>query len=242
MRRFAYGGSPISPRLLERVLYELPDVELVSAYGQTETGPVITMLGPDEHRSHTDRRFSAGRSALHSQYRVVGPDLEPLLVDEAGEIEVRGPHVMLGYWKRPDLTKEVMHDGWIRTGDAGRIDDDGYLFIVDRVKDMIVSGGENVYAVEVERVLSQHAAVVACAVIVVPDEYYGERVHAVIQLEPGVSVTLEELRAFAKQSIAGYKAPRSVEVVESFPISGAGKILKHELRNRHWADHDRRVS
>ncbi|MFO7194322.1 MAG: AMP-binding protein, partial [Thermocrispum agreste] len=149
--------------------------------------------------------------------------------------------VMLGYWNQPEATAAAVRDGWMHTGDGGYMDDDGYVYIVDRIKDMIVSGGENVYSVEVEKVVAQHPAVESCAVIGVPDDDLGERVHAVVVLRPGEQTTAEELREFCKQHIAGYKAPRSAEFVDALPLSGAGKILKRELRRRHWDQHHRAV-
>ncbi|MFD0492729.1 MULTISPECIES: class I adenylate-forming enzyme family protein [Streptomyces violaceusniger group] len=140
---------------------------------------------------------------------------------------------MLGYWERPEETAEALREGWLHTGDGGRIDADGYLFIADRMKDMIKTGGENVYSIEVENALASHPAVANCAVIGVPDRTWGERVHAVVVLVPGVQASEEELREHVKKSISGYKAPRSIEFVDALPTSGAGKVLKRELRAAH---------
>jgi len=158
-----------------------------------------------------------------------------------GEVVVRGPHVMLGYWNKPAETAAAVVDGWMHTGDGGRMDESGYVFIVDRIKDMIVSGGENVYSAEVENALASHPAVAASAVIGVPDPEWGERVHAVVVLRPGMTATAEELRAHAKERIAGYKAPRSAEFLDALPLSGAGKVLKRELREKYWGSADRHV-
>lgn len=141
---------------------------------------------------------------------------------------------MLGYWNKPRETAEAVRDGWMHTGDAGYMDDDGYLFIVDRIKDMIVSGGENVYSAEVENALAKHPAVASCAVIGVPDERWGERVHAVIVCKQGCAATAAEIREHVKTLIAGYKAPRSFEFVDAMPLSPTGKVLKRELRKSHW--------
>ncbi|WP_330231492.1 long-chain fatty acid--CoA ligase [Nocardia sp. NBC_00508] len=233
LRRFCYGASPIPPHVLDRTLSLLPDVELAQAYGMTELSPVATLLGPEDHRSDTARRYSAGRAAPHSEIRVVDDAGDDVAPGEIGEIVSRGGHVMLGYWNRPDATAAALRDGWMRTGDAGYLDEDGYLFVIDRIKDMIVSGGENVYSAEVEKALHQHPAVSACAVIGLPDPTYGERVHAVVTLRAGRTVTREELRAHVKTLIAGYKAPRTVEFIDALPLTGAGKILKRELRRRH---------
>ena len=148
---------------------------------------------------------------------------------------------MLGYWDQPDATKDALRGGWMHTGDAGYLDDRGYLYIVDRTKDMIVTGGENVYSTEVENAVAKHPAVASCAVIGVPDDDLGERVHAVVVLSPGERLTEQELRDFCKQHIGGYKAPRSAEFVEALPLSGAGKVLKSDLRAPHWRGRRRAV-
>ncbi|HEY6856727.1 MAG TPA: fatty-acid--CoA ligase, partial [Mycobacterium sp.] len=150
--------------------------------------------------------------------------------------------VMLGYWNRPEETAAAIRDGWMHTGDGGYMDDDGYVFVVDRIKDMIVTGGENVYSAEVENAVCQHPAVAACAVIGIPDPAWGEAVHAVVVLRPGASVTEVELREHAKSLIAGYKAPRSVAFVDALPVSGAGKVLKRELLRPYSDSSDRSIS
>lgn len=150
-----------------------------------------------------------------------------------GEIVVRGGNVMLGYWNKPAETAAALRDGWLHTGDGGYLDADGYLFVVDRIKDMIVTGGENVYSVEVENAVARHPAVAGCAVIGIPDARWGERVHAVVVLRPGAHATEAQIRDHVKGSIAGYKAPGSVEFVDALPVSGAGKVLKRELRQRY---------
>jgi acyl-CoA synthetase (AMP-forming)/AMP-acid ligase II len=235
MRRFVYGASPISPEVLDRIQRLLPDVDLVQAYGMTELSPVATLLGPDDHRTSGPRRYSAGRAAPHSEVRVVDGAGHDVAIGEVGEVICRGGHVMLGYWNQPEATATALRQGWMHTGDAGHLDEHGYLHIADRIKDMIVSGGENVYSAEVEKALHQHPAVSACAVIGVPDHIYGERVHAVVVLRSGHDASGAELCAHTKRAIAGYKAPRSVEFVDDLPVSGAGKILKRELRERYLA-------
>ena len=150
-----------------------------------------------------------------------------------GEIVVRGEHVMLGYWNKPEETADALRDGWMHTGDGGYMDERGYIFIADRIKDMIITGGENVYSTEVESAVASHPAVAQVAVIGVPDAEWGERVHAVVALAPDTTLTLDELREHCRSQIAGYKCPRSFDVVTEFPISGAGKILKRELRARY---------
>jgi acyl-CoA synthetase (AMP-forming)/AMP-acid ligase II len=237
LRQVSYGGSPTAPGLLRRMLRALPGVDLVQVFGMTEIS-VGTLLGPEDHR-HPDRCDSAGRAAPHCEVRIVdesGGDLPP---GEVGELAVRSGAVTPGYWGKPDETAAALRDGWMHTGDAAYVDGDGYVFVVDRLKDMIVSGGENVYSVEVERALGSHPAVAACAVIGVPDPAWGERVHAVVVLEAGAAATLDELRRHARGTIAGYKAPRSVDFVDALPRSDAGKVLKRELRTARSGKADR---
>jgi long-chain acyl-CoA synthetase len=177
------------------------------------------------------------------ELRIVNAELKVLPTGEVGEILVRGPNVMQGYWRKPTLTAETIVDGWVRTGDAGYLDAEGFLFLVDRVKDMIVSGGENVYSAEVENALAQHPAVLECAVIGVPDDRWGERVHAVLRLRPGIAATQDELTDHCNKLIAGYKRPRTFEFrQEPLPLSGAGKILKAELRKSYWGSTGRSVN
>lgn len=230
LRRMIYGATPISDAVLERLMARLPQMELVQTYGMTELSPVATILPAEDHWPGSPRLRSAGRATAHSELRVVDPAGHEVPRGEIGEIVVRGGHVMLGYWNRPEETREALKDGWMHTGDGGRLDEDGYLQLVDRIKDMIITGGENVYSTEVENVLAAHPAVATCAVVGVPDDTYGERVHAVVVLRQGATVAEGELRKFAKSRIAGYKAPRSVSFAEALPLSAAGKILKRELR------------
>ena len=241
MRAILYGASPITEALLERAMKAFPQADFIQAYGMTELAPVATILSADDHR-RGDRPRSAGRAAAHSEVRIVDADDNEVPRGTVGEVIVRGGHVMQGYWRKPDETAEALRNGWMHTGDGAWMDDEGYIYIVDRIKDMIISGGENVYSAEVENAVAQHPAVAACAVIGVPDDEWGERVHAVVVLQPGATVTAEELREHAKELIAGYKAPRSVEFVDALPVSGAGKVLKRELRAQYWGDADRGVN
>jgi len=237
--RVAYGASPISETLMLRMLEMFPNARIIQLYGQTELSPVATLLTHEDHvggSGQARRLRSAGRAIPGVELRIVSPQLETLPAGEIGEILVHGPNVMLGYWRKPELTAETIVDGWVRTGDAGYIDDEGFLYLVDRVKDMIVSGGENVYSAEVENALAQHPAVLECAVIGVPDERWGERVHAILRFRPGSLATEEELGAHCATLIASYKRPRSFEFRhEPLPLSAAGKILKLELRKSHWS-------
>jgi acyl-CoA synthetase (AMP-forming)/AMP-acid ligase II len=230
LRVVGYGGSPITDAVLRRAMAALPGCAFVQGYGMTEL-LTATLLGDEDHR-RGDRAGSAGRAVGHTEVRIVDPVGNEVPAGTVGEVTVRGPSVMAGYWDQPEETAAAIRDGWMRTGDGGYLDRDGYLYVVDRVKDMIISGGENVYSVEVENAIGQHPAVAACAVIGLPDADWGERVHAVVVPKPAASVTLDELRAHTSRLIAGYKAPRSLEVVDALPMSGAGKVLKAELRAR----------
>ncbi|TCP51907.1 acyl-CoA synthetase (AMP-forming)/AMP-acid ligase II [Tamaricihabitans halophyticus] len=227
-----YGASVISEAVLGRAMRTFPNADFGQAYGMTEVSPIATLLSPDDHRDPSLRR-AAGRAAPHAEVRVVDPDDNEVPRGTVGEIVISGEHVMLGYWEKPAETAQALRGGWMHTGDGGYMDERGYIYVVDRIKDMIITGGENVYSAEVENVLAKHPAIAACAVIGVPDEQWGERVHAVVVPAEGATVTAEELREFAKQHVAGYKAPRSVEVVAALPMSGAGKVLKRELRAKY---------
>lgn len=177
-----------------------------------------------------------------SEIRIVDVDGNEVPTGQTGEVVVRGPHVMLGYWNKPEETADAIRDGWMHTGDAGYIDAEGFVFIVDRLKDMIISGGENIYSAEVENALSPHPAVLTVAVIGIPDPKWGEAVHAFVIIKPGQSVTPDDLVAHCKTLIAGYKCPRSLDFVSELPLSGPGKVLKTELRKRFWDEQDRKVS
>jgi acyl-CoA synthetase (AMP-forming)/AMP-acid ligase II len=240
VRLVLYGASPMSDALLGRAMKALPNARFMQAYGMTELAPAATVLTPEDHEDPQHRR-SVGRAAPHTEVRVVGPDDAELPRREVGEIVVRGGNVMLGYWDRPEETAEALRGGWMHTGDAGWMDDEGFVYLTDRMKDMIISGGENVYSVEVETVLAQHPAVATCAVIGVPDDTWGERVHAVVVPAAGTTVTLEELRTFCADRLAGYKTPRSMDVVDALPFSAVGKVLKRTLREPYWAGQERAI-
>jgi acyl-CoA synthetase (AMP-forming)/AMP-acid ligase II len=249
LRRIGYGGSPISEALLERAATRLPHVEFAQGYGMTELAPTITFLPPALHTAEGRARgklATAGLPVPGVELRVVDAGGQPLPAGAVGEIVVRSPGLMQGYWGKPQETAQALgrppHVGWMHTGDAGRLDTEGFLTVVDRVKDMVVSGGENVYSAEVEQAVAKHPAVAACAVIGVPDDTWGERVHAVIVLQPGGQVDADALRAHCKALIASYKCPRSMECVAALPLSGAGKVLKATLREPHWAGRTRRVA
>jgi len=236
-----YGASPISEALLERARKVFPTAGFTQGYGMTEMAPVVAILTAADHDDPALCR-AAGRAAPHVEVRIVDPNGDEVPRGEVGEIVARGDNVMLGYWNRPDDTASAIRDGWMHTGDGGRMDENGYIFIVDRIKDMIITGGENVYSAEVENALASHPAVAACAVIGVPDSDWDERVHAVVVLLPGQQATADQIRTHCKGLIAGYKAPRSVDFVDALPMSGAGKILKRELRKQYWDDAGNQVS
>lgn len=238
LRGIVYGGSPIPERILKNVISTLPDVELTQAYGMTELAPVATILRPQDH-SKPEVLRSAGTAAPHAEIKIIDPAGVEVPRGRTGEIIVRGPHTMSGYWRRPEETKEALIDGWMHTGDVGYLNDDGFLFIVDRIKDMIVSGGENVYSTEVESVLVDHPAVESAAVVGLPDEQWGERVHAVVVLKPDTRVTDDDLRTFCRTRIAAYKCPKTVEIRQELPVTSTGKINKRELRNVEGLAHSR---
>jgi acyl-CoA synthetase (AMP-forming)/AMP-acid ligase II len=220
----------------------------MQVYGLTEVSGVATHLMPEEHRTavadgHPERLVSAGRAVPEVEVRIVDPaTLEDLPTGEHGEIWLRTPQLFKGYLNRPEATAEVItEDGWFRTGDMGKVDAEGYVFVEDRLKDMIISGGENIYSPEVERVLAEHPAVMEVAVIGIPDDTWGESVKAVVALKEGASATEQEIIDHCREHLAHFKCPKSVDVLEMLPRNPTGKILKRELRAPYWADRDRGV-
>jgi acyl-CoA synthetase (AMP-forming)/AMP-acid ligase II len=233
-----YGGSPMPLEVLKKGMKVFGPI-FAQGYGQSESGPAISHLSKEDHnvldRPEREQRklMSAGRPNIGVQVRIVDDEGNDVELGEMGEIIVRSKHNMMGYWHKPEETKEALVDGWLHTGDMGYYDDEGYIYIADRKKDMIISGGENVYPREVEEVLYQHPAILEAAVIGVPDPYWVERVHAVVITRKGESTTPEELTVFCKKRIAGYKVPKTIEFVDSIPKNPAGKILKKELREKY---------
>lgn len=244
LRRIAYGASPMSGAVLGRAIAALPEAAFVHLYGMTELSPCATVLHWNEFtRAGDDRRKSAGRAIIGCEVRVVDAERAPVPPGTVGEVVVRGDVVMLGYWNRPEETAHAVVDGWMHTGDGGMMDEDGYVTIVDRIKDMIITGGENVYSVEVENVIAQHPKVAQCAVIGIPSETWGEQVHAVVVSRPDGAPTSDEVMEFCRTLLGGFKCPRSVEIrATPLPLSGAGKILKRDLRAPFWEGHERRVN
>jgi long-chain acyl-CoA synthetase len=238
-----YGASPMPTATLEQCMSMWPRVGLAQAYGQTELAPIATMLSREDHAQGGEILRSAGRPSPINDIRIVDEEGKDCPTGISGEVVARGPHTMMGYWNKPEETAKALQDGWVFTGDAGYFNEQGYLFIVDRVKDMVVTGGENVFTTEVENAVISHEAVQDVAVIGIPHEEWGEAVHAIVILHAGKSVSEEELVAHCRQRIAGYKLPKSVEFrQEPLPLSGAGKVLKTELRKPHWEGRDRQVS
>ena len=238
LKRVLYGASPITEALLDRAMKKLPGVAFHQLYGMTEVAPCATHLPWRDHTGEgraKGRHRGCGRAIIGVEVRIVDADHKPVSPGTIGEVAIRGSNVMMGYWERPEETAKALIGGWMHTGDGGYMDEDGYLYLVDRIKDMIISGGENVYSIEVENALAQYPDVMQCAVIGIPDERWGETVHAIIVRKPGMTLDPSEVISFCKSKIAHYKCPRSVEVRdEPLPLSGAGKVLKRELRRPFW--------
>jgi len=235
LRRLGYGGMPMTPALLDRLMTILPGVELVQGYGMTEAG-ALTVLGPSDH-GRRELLTSVGRAVPGVVLSIQDPNGTVLGPGQVGEVCAQGGNLMAGYWADPDATSEAFRGGWYHTGDAGQLDGEGYLFLADRLRDMIVTGGENVFSLEVENAIASHPAVLQVAVIGVPHERWGEQVHAVVVVRPGASLSAEDVVAHARRSLAGYKVPKSVELrSEPLPLSAAMKPLKRELRRTPDAD------
>ena len=241
LQSIAYGASPIPQDLLSRAL-EIFGCSFIQGYGLTETTGAVTLLAAEDHVRGGERLRSCGQPMENIATRVVDAAGAECPTGEVGEVIIRGPTVMKGYWNRPEATSESIRNGWFHSGDAGYLDEDGYLFIHDCVKDMIVSGGENIYPAEIESLLYSHPAVADVAVIGVPDERWGETVKAVVVLESGANASDVDIMSFCEGKIAGYKRPRSVDFTDELPRNPTGKILKRELREKYWEGHTRRVN
>lgn len=235
VRTIGYGASPMPAAVLDQMMRVLPEVSLSQTYGMTEAAAVVTCLSPADHRRGGPILRSAGRALPGVALSIRDPEGQPVPTGTVGEVWVQAGSFMVGYHDRPEETAAAMAQGWYHSGDAGYLDDEGYLFLVDRTKDMIISGGENVYSTEVENALSTHPAVLQVAVIGIPSERWGEQVHAIVVLRPGESATETDLIEHARAQIAGYKVPKSIEFrSEPLPLSGAMKVLKRELRAPYW--------
>jgi long-chain acyl-CoA synthetase len=243
LRQLVYGAAPISETLLRRWLAMLPGVDFYQGYGMTEAASVLTFLGPEEHRGDGAMLGAAGAPVFGVELRVTDSLGNQQPRGEPGEVIARGGNLMRCYWGKPDETEEAMRDGWYRTGDVGYLDERGLLHLTDRMKDMIVTGGENVYSTEVENAIATHPAVQEVAVIGIPSDSWGEAVHAIVVLKEDMRATGEQLIEHARQSLASFKVPKSVEFHDGpLPLSGAFKPLKRELRRRYWDGHERQVS
>jgi long-chain acyl-CoA synthetase len=241
LRYLSHGASPISAETLRRTRMAFPGAELLHVYGTTETTPITTLLPHEERILDTPLVRSCGQPAMGVEMRVVNGAMEDLPPGAVGQMAVRSPSVMAGYWRKPEATAEVMHGDWYLTGDLGYRDEESYIYLLDRAKDMIVSGGENIYSTEVEDALGSHPAVREVAVFGVPDPRWGEAVYAVVFARQ--RVTADVLAAHCRQRIAGFKVPRRIELrAEPLPKSAAGKILKRDLREPYWAGQQTQVS
>ncbi len=242
LRVITYAGSPISPTLLAQAQSVL-GCDFIQYYGATETTGQVTCLAPEDHvGARSERLQSCGRPAPGVELRIVAADGRERPAGEVGEIHVRTPSLMKGYWKSPDATADAFVNGWYRTGDAAFRDADGYVTIVDRLKDMVVTGGENVYTAEVEAALAIDPEVADVAVIGVPDRKWGEAVKAIVVSKPGAGRDAGAILARLRGRLAGYKIPKSIDFVESLPRNASGKVLKGELRAPYWKGHDRSIA
>lgn len=245
LRGIAHGGSPIATELVRRTHQALPTAEIVEIYGATELSPLATALRHEEKLLDDVRGRSCGQPMIGCELRILSPEGKDLPRGDIGEIVVRGGNVMLGYWNKPEQTAEVLKDGgWYWTQDLGYMDENGYVYLVDRFKDMIISGGENIYCTEVEEVLYKHPAVLQAAVFGIPDGKWGEAVQAAIVLrQDHKTVSKEDIIAFCRKSLADYKVPKDIDFREQpLPVSGPGKVLKRELRAPYWEGKERRIN
>lgn len=245
LRRITYGASPIAKEVLVNAIDKF-GCEFSQGFGMTELSCIATGLSAEDHiravESEPELLTSAGRAVLGTDVRIADENDQEVPYGTVGELQVRGPQVMTGYWNRPDATAETLKGGWMHTGDAARMDEHGYIYIQDRIKDMIVSGGENIYPAEVENALFQHPAVVDAAVIGIPSEQWGESVLAFLVVQGDEKPTTEDLTEFCRSHLAGYKLPRQVEFVDVLPRNASGKVLKNQLREPYWEGIERKVN
>ena len=246
LRNIQYGGGPMPETVVKAALKAFP-CTIIQGYGQTE-GMTMTFLSQEDHQNaiqgeRTERLNACGREGFVTQIRVVDPEGVDVPKDNttSGEIIVRSEANMVGYWRKPELTATIMKDGWMWTGDIATWDEDSYVFIVDRSKDMIISGGENIYSTQVESAIHKHEGVLECAVIGIPDDEWGEAVKAVVVMKPGESATEADIISTAKEHLASYQKPKSVDFVNSLPKAPTGKILKRELRDPYWNRLEKKV-
>ncbi|PHR83817.1 MAG: fatty-acid--CoA ligase [Colwellia sp.] len=246
LKHIIYGASPMPEGTLIAAMEKMSGVKFIQAYGQSELSPVISILPAKYHvleGAYAGKLRSAGRAGYCLRVEIRDENGTVLPTGKVGEIVASGPNTMLGYWKSIEQTAATLIDGWVLTGDAGYMDEDGFIFLVDRLKDMIVTGGENVFSIEVENALSHHSAIQESVVLGIPSKKWGESVHAIIRLNEGQEITDEEIRSHCREYIASYKIPHSIEIrIEPFPITGAGKIMKNELRAPYWINKTRAIN
>jgi acyl-CoA synthetase (AMP-forming)/AMP-acid ligase II len=246
LTRMLYGASPMTLTILKEAMEKMPETRFIHAYGQTELAPLVTLLGSDYHvleGPKAEKIRSVGQAVPSVEIEIVDANGAEVPRNQPGEVRVRGANAMVGYWNKPEQTAETLHNGWVYTGDDGMMDEDGFIYIVDRVKDMIISGGENIYSAEVENAIMQFPGLAECAVIGIPDDKWGEAVHAVVVPREAQKPEPEAIIAQCRVLIAGYKCPRTVEVrSEPLPKSGAGKIQKFELRAPFCEGRNRTIS
>lgn len=245
LRLIGYGGSPVSPAVLKRAI-SLLGCDFYQGWGALEVGGLVAFLAPEDHRLDGSERkekrlLSTGREAQYAEIRLVDENGREVAQGELGEMIVKCGSTVSGYWKNPEKTAETIRDGWVYTGDVAYRDEDGYLYIADRKKEMIISGGMNIYPAEIETVLYTHPAIAQAAVIGVPDEHWGEAVKAVVELKKGAQASAEQIIEFCRERLASYKKPKTVDFVDSLPVSSSGKVAKRELRERYWQGRERRV-
>jgi acyl-CoA synthetase (AMP-forming)/AMP-acid ligase II len=242
LRLVLYAGSPISLGLIKRAIASMP-CKFMQFYGSTEAGGASSILRPEEHDLSDHAKLqSCGRPLPLVEFKIVNAHGEPVPDGEPGELMILAPSITKGYWRQPAMTAAVLKDGWYRSGDIARRDPDGLYYIVDRAKDMIVSGGENIYSAEIENVLSTHPGVAAVAVIGVPDERWGEAVKAIVIPRAGFIVSAADLIAHCRGKLSGYKVPKSVDFAQSFPLVPSGKVSKKDLRAQYWEGQGRGVA
>jgi len=245
LKTIMYGASPVSPTTLLKAIKLFKGVNFIQVFGQTESSPSITRMGPTDHLKaleNPELLKSAGKPVKNVELKIIDPDTDQEVgIGEVGEVCAKGPGVMQGYWNKPEKTKETLRDGWLHTGDLGKFDKEGYLYIVDRCKDMIVSGGENIYPKEVENVIYRLPEVLSCAVVGAPDPKWQERVVAFVVLKEGHQLAEDRLFNYCKEHLARYKAPKEIFFKEELPLSPQGKILKRVLKDILWEGKERRI-
>ena len=246
LRQISYGASPMPESVILKAMEVIPKCTFAHAYGQTECAPLLTVAGPECHVLEGPLAYkfkSTGKPVPGVEIKIVDENSQEVPRGEVGEIAARGPNVMLGYWRQKELTNKSIKNDWMHTGDGGYMDEEGFIFIVDRVKDMIISGGENIYSAEVENAIYQLEGVIECAVIGIPNEQWGEAVHAIVRIDQHSNISEQNVIDHSKNLIAWFKCPKSVSFREEpMPLSGAGKILKTKLREPFWEGHEKQVS